>query len=226
MLTPALHLCEQVKGYCRGSELLEPHSRCAVQGLFLLLQTLHESLLGKQCMQLPQWTPNLLRLCKIIPLIARSARGLGRPPVPSRCLCICLLQQRPTVMILSVQTEQQQDVYPYHTGQRYELRIYSLEPGSLGQILRSCPLRAAHCLTSVQFSPTSQLLLVSYGRWGLTLILVTQMACADSASFFCIVQRLSMSHCQSWWSRCLQHPSWDVFPSKLAAWPPAVLQIP
>ena len=46
----------------------------------------------------------------------------------------------------------------------YELRVYSLEAGSFGQVLRARRIRAAHCLTSVQFSPTSQLLLLSYGR--------------------------------------------------------------
>ncbi|KAK9795574.1 hypothetical protein WJX73_004837 [Symbiochloris irregularis] len=74
---------------------------------------------------------------------------------------------------------EQPETYPYHTGQRYELRIYSLEPGSFGQILTSCPIHAAHCLTSVQFSPTSQLLLVSYGRRHISLL---RSLVADGAS--------------------------------------------
>ena len=46
----------------------------------------------------------------------------------------------------------------------YELRIYSLEGGTFGQVLQSRLIRAAHCLTSLQFSPTSEHLLVAYGR--------------------------------------------------------------
>jgi activator-of-BECN1-regulated-autophagy protein 1 len=46
----------------------------------------------------------------------------------------------------------------------YELRIYSLEGSTFGQVLRARLIRAAHCLTSLQFSPTSDHLLVAYGR--------------------------------------------------------------
>lgn len=46
----------------------------------------------------------------------------------------------------------------------YELRIYSLDGRSFGQVLQARLIRAAHCLTSVQFSPTSEHLLVAYGR--------------------------------------------------------------
>ena len=46
----------------------------------------------------------------------------------------------------------------------YELRIYSLEGSSFGKVIRSRLIRAAHCLTSLQFSPTSEHLLVAYGR--------------------------------------------------------------
>ncbi|KAL5996818.1 hypothetical protein ACLOJK_007738 [Asimina triloba] len=38
----------------------------------------------------------------------------------------------------------------------YELRIYSLE--------KATAIRAAHCLTSIQFSPTSEHILLAYGR--------------------------------------------------------------
>ncbi|XP_050388244.1 uncharacterized protein LOC126805512 isoform X2 [Argentina anserina] len=46
----------------------------------------------------------------------------------------------------------------------YELRIYSLEEATFGLILASRAIRAAHCLTSIQFSPTSEHILIAYGR--------------------------------------------------------------
>jgi activator-of-BECN1-regulated-autophagy protein 1 len=52
----------------------------------------------------------------------------------------------------------------------YELRIYSMEAGSFGQILHARPIRAAHCLTSIRFSPTSEHLLLAYGRRHMTLL--------------------------------------------------------
>ncbi|XP_024386314.1 uncharacterized protein [Physcomitrium patens] len=46
----------------------------------------------------------------------------------------------------------------------YELRVYSLEEATFGQVLASRAVRAAHCLTSIQFSPTSGHILLAYGR--------------------------------------------------------------
>ncbi|KAH7299198.1 hypothetical protein KP509_25G076900 [Ceratopteris richardii] len=46
----------------------------------------------------------------------------------------------------------------------YELRIYSLEKATFGQVLASRAIRAAHCLTSIQFSPASDHILLAYGR--------------------------------------------------------------
>lgn len=46
----------------------------------------------------------------------------------------------------------------------YEIRIYSLEEATFGSVLVSRAIRAAHCLTSIQFSPTSEHLLLAYGR--------------------------------------------------------------
>ncbi|KAM7521766.1 hypothetical protein LguiA_011668 [Lonicera macranthoides] len=46
----------------------------------------------------------------------------------------------------------------------YELRIYSLEEPTFGSVLISTAIRAAHCLTSIQFSPTSEHILLAYGR--------------------------------------------------------------
>uniref|UniRef100_A0A7S2WZ10 WD40 repeat domain-containing protein n=3 Tax=Chloropicon primus TaxID=1764295 RepID=A0A7S2WZ10_9CHLO len=52
----------------------------------------------------------------------------------------------------------------------YELRIYSMESETFGQILHARPIRAAHCLTSIRFSPTSEHLLLAYGRRHMTLL--------------------------------------------------------
>ncbi|KAJ0252585.1 WD_REPEATS_REGION domain-containing protein [Hirschfeldia incana] len=46
----------------------------------------------------------------------------------------------------------------------YELRVYSLQKESYGSVLVSREIRAAHCLTSIQFSPTSDHILLAYGR--------------------------------------------------------------
>ncbi|KAL2612392.1 hypothetical protein R1flu_024084 [Riccia fluitans] len=46
----------------------------------------------------------------------------------------------------------------------YELRVYSLEEATFGQVLASRAVRAAHCLTSIQFSPSSGHILLAYGR--------------------------------------------------------------
>jgi len=59
----------------------------------------------------------------------------------------------------------------------YELRIYSMEAQTFGQILHARPIRAAHCLTSIRFSPTSEHLLLAYGRRHMTLL---QSIVADS----------------------------------------------
>ncbi|KAK3268211.1 hypothetical protein CYMTET_23274 [Cymbomonas tetramitiformis] len=46
----------------------------------------------------------------------------------------------------------------------YELRVYSLEEDRFGEVLAARAVRAAHCLTSIQFSPSSEHLLLAYGR--------------------------------------------------------------
>ncbi|CAN6903209.1 unnamed protein product [Brassica oleracea] len=46
----------------------------------------------------------------------------------------------------------------------YELRVYSLEKETFGSVLVSRAIRAAHCLTSIQFSPNSEHILLAYGR--------------------------------------------------------------
>jgi len=55
----------------------------------------------------------------------------------------------------------------------YELRVYNLEPGSgFGEVLSARAIRAAHCLTSVQFSPDGEHVLVAYGRRHASLLLL------------------------------------------------------
>eukprot|EP00798_Chlamydomonas_sp_ICE-L_P025993 gene25993-11683_t len=46
----------------------------------------------------------------------------------------------------------------------YELRLYSMDGPSFGQVIAARPIHAAHCITSVQLSPTSDHVLVAYGR--------------------------------------------------------------
>ncbi|CAI9267994.1 unnamed protein product [Lactuca saligna] len=52
----------------------------------------------------------------------------------------------------------------------YELRIYSLEKATFGLVLISRTIRAIHCLTSIQFSPTSEHILLAYGRCHISLL--------------------------------------------------------
>ena len=47
---------------------------------------------------------------------------------------------------------------------QYELRVVSLEAGSMGQVLAARSIAAADCLTRVQVSPTGQHVLLAYGR--------------------------------------------------------------
>ncbi len=46
----------------------------------------------------------------------------------------------------------------------YEVRIYSISGSSFGEVIWAKRIRAAHCLTSLQFSPTSEHILLAYGR--------------------------------------------------------------
>lgn len=46
----------------------------------------------------------------------------------------------------------------------FEVRIFSMDGPDFGSTLRAKRIRAAHCLTSVQFSPTSNNLLLAYGK--------------------------------------------------------------
>ena len=54
----------------------------------------------------------------------------------------------------------------------YELRVYSLEEKNFGEVLAARSVRAAHCLTSIQFSPTSEHVLLAYGRRHSSLLLL------------------------------------------------------
>lgn len=56
-------------------------------------------------------------------------------------------------------------------GTVYEVCIFSMQCGDdFGKRLRGTPVRAAHCLTALQFSPTSSHLLLAYGRRHLSLL--------------------------------------------------------
>jgi len=55
---------------------------------------------------------------------------------------------------------------PAETPVVYEVRVYSLLRDSLGTVLAAKAIRAAHCLTSIQFSPCSEHILLAYGRSG------------------------------------------------------------
>lgn len=52
----------------------------------------------------------------------------------------------------------------------FEVRVFSLEQPYLAQPVRAMRIRAAHCLTSVQFSPTGQHLLLAYGKKHISLL--------------------------------------------------------
>lgn len=59
------------------------------------------------------------------------------------------------------QAQPQQHTRPQGT---YELRIYELDGQGRGRLAVARPIQAAHCMTSLQFSPSSGHLLVAYGR--------------------------------------------------------------
>lgn len=63
---------------------------------------------------------------------------------------------------------------PPDTPVAYEVRVYSMLHDSLGTVLAAKAIRAAHCLTSIQFSPSSEHLLLAYGRCALCLILTAK----------------------------------------------------
>ena len=64
-----------------------------------------------------------------------------------------------------LQAEHLQELQPDAAGIIYEVRVYSLEAATLGEVLHARQIRAAHCLPSVQLSPTSDHLLLPYGRY-------------------------------------------------------------
>jgi hypothetical protein len=75
---------------------------------------------------------------------------------------------------------------PPETPVVYEVRVYSLLRDSLGQVLAAKAIRAAHCLTSIQFSPCSEHILLAYGR----------------CSSLCHFVRILMAHVASLGRRC------------------------
>ncbi|KAI3678765.1 hypothetical protein L6452_38068 [Arctium lappa] len=70
----------------------------------------------------------------------------------------------------------------------YELRIYSLEEATFGSVLISRPIRAAHCLTSIQFSPTSEHILLAYGRRHSSLLKSIDINGESSLSIYTVLE--------------------------------------
>ena len=60
-----------------------------------------------------------------------------------------------------------------------ELRTHSIDASNFGEVLNARVVKAAHCLTSIQFSPTSEHVLLAYGRRHPSLYLLM----ADAESF-------------------------------------------
>ncbi|CAH8358124.1 unnamed protein product [Eruca vesicaria subsp. sativa] len=70
----------------------------------------------------------------------------------------------------------------------YELRVYSLQKESFASVLVSREIRAAHCLTSIQFSPTSEHILLSYGRHHSSLLNSIVSDGATTSQFFTVLE--------------------------------------
>ncbi|KAF8712091.1 hypothetical protein HU200_028927 [Digitaria exilis] len=70
----------------------------------------------------------------------------------------------------------------------YELRVYSLEEATFGAVLASRAVKAAHCLTSVQFSPTSEHILLAYGRQHNSLLSTVLMDGETSVSLYTVLE--------------------------------------
>ncbi|KAG2302338.1 hypothetical protein Bca52824_030989 [Brassica carinata] len=70
----------------------------------------------------------------------------------------------------------------------YELRVYSLQKESFGSVLVSREIRAAHCLTSIQFSPTSEHILLAYGRYHRSLLNSIVCDAEAATNFFTVLE--------------------------------------
>ena len=73
----------------------------------------------------------------------------------------------------------------------YELRVISLEKQNFGEILRSRQISAGHCLTSVQFSPGSDMILLSYGKKHASLLRSVEMNGATVAQIHTLLELYS-----------------------------------
>jgi len=73
----------------------------------------------------------------------------------------------------------------------YELRVISLEKQNFGQVLRSRAISAGHCLTSVQFSPGSDMILLSYGRKHASLLRCLELNGATVAQIHTLLELYS-----------------------------------
>ena len=65
----------------------------------------------------------------------------------------------------------------------YEVRIYSIVGSTCGEVVWAKRIRAAHCLTSLQFSPTSEHILLAYGRQVLSLVALTCVEFGSNVAF-------------------------------------------
>ncbi|PWA54302.1 transducin family protein / WD-40 repeat family protein [Artemisia annua] len=70
----------------------------------------------------------------------------------------------------------------------YELRVYSLEEETFGSVLAARPIRAAHCLTSIQFSPSSEHILLAYGRRHSSLLKSIDINGDNSLSIYTVLE--------------------------------------
>eukprot|EP00210_Caulerpa_lentillifera_P007079 g6772.t1 len=82
------------------------------------------------------------------------------------------------MLVVCVASLGQDGMTPGHNQQQgfnYELRVVSLEKLTFGKVLQSRYISAGHCLTSVQFSPGSDMILLSYGRKHASLLRCLEM---------------------------------------------------
>ncbi|XP_042518649.1 uncharacterized protein LOC122092396 isoform X2 [Macadamia integrifolia] len=106
----------------------------------------------------------------------------------------------------------------------YELRIYSLEDATFGLVLASRAIRAAHCLTSIQFSPTSEHILLAYGRRHSSLLRSIVIDGETTMPIYTILEldedeiQANVSCVEVFFSRQIELICWKSFPD--FKWPP------
>ena len=74
-----------------------------------------------------------------------------------------------------------------------QVQVLGLEGPDCGQVLATAPVPAPHCLTSIQFSPSSRLLLLAYGRCWIVVMPGSGLGQACSLPVtLCVVQSRSL----------------------------------